>query len=177
MKMRNATCSLVAIIALLATAGASGSTSGSASNDPFIGKWIFDAQHSTYPAGTRPTRMVIEMESVTRGVRYRSDTTYKTGHTAHAEYTADYNERQVLVWGTTGLMLPVSLKRIDSHTVIASYFKSLHVVATSRRVVSRDGQRMTITTTSKDSSGKNITTVSLYEKQREKPLASLDRRP
>lgn len=167
--MRKTTWCLIAVIALL--------TAASASDDPFLGKWILEPQHSRYPAGTRPKQMSIEMEPAARGVRYRSDTTYANGRTTHTEYTADYDGRQVLVWGTQGLMLPVSLKRTDSHTVVASYFKSFHVVATSRRVVSHDGRRMTITTTSKDSSGKNVTTVGIYGKQSEKPLASLDRRP
>ena len=158
--MRIATWSLIFVFALLTTAGAS--------DDPFIGKWTLDAQHSTYPAGTRPMQMVVEMEAAAHGIRYLSDTTYANGRAAHTEYTADYDGRQVLVWGTHGLMLPVSLKRIDSHTVIASYFKSFQVVATSRRVVSRDGRRMTITTTSKDKSGKSVSTVGIYVKQSEK---------
>src|SRR5215472_5011396 len=158
--MRNLTWSLIAVIALLTTAGAS--------DDPFIGKWILDPQHSHYPVGTRPKQMVIEMDPAARGIHYRSETTYANGRTTHSEYTADYNERQVLVWGTYGLMLPVSLKRIDSRTVIASYFKSFQVIATSRRVVSRDGRRMTITTTSKNSSGRNVTTIGIYGKRTER---------
>jgi hypothetical protein len=157
--MRIATWSLITVLALLTTAGAS--------DDPFIGKWTLDPHHSKYPAGTCPKRMVIEMEPAARGIRYRSDAMSANGRTTHTEYTADYNGRQVLVWGTYGLMLPVSLKRIDSHTVIATYFKSFQVVATSRRVVSRDRRRMTITTTSKDSSGRAATTIGIYEKQAE----------
>ncbi|HXJ91216.1 MAG TPA: hypothetical protein VMS18_30695 [Candidatus Binatia bacterium] len=164
--MRNVIWALIVVIALLSTAGAS--------DDPFIGKWILDPQHSSYPAGNPPKRMVIEMEPATRGIRYHSDTTYANGHTTHTEYTADYDGRQVLVWGTYGLMLPVSLKRIDSHTVIASYFKSFQVVATSRRVVSRDGRRMTITTTSKDRSGRKVTTIGIYgRKMRRAQRASI----
>ncbi|HTT19523.1 MAG TPA: hypothetical protein VMG82_11280 [Candidatus Sulfotelmatobacter sp.] len=158
--MRNVIWFLIVVIALLSTA--------CASDDPFIGKWILDPQHSRYPIGSRPTRMVIEMEPATRGIRYHSDTTYANRNTTHTEYTADYDGRQVLVWGTYGLLLPVSLKRIDSHTVVASYFKSFQVVATSRRVVSRDGRRMTITTTSKDSSGRKVTTIGIYGRQPEK---------
>jgi hypothetical protein len=66
------------------------------------------------------------------------------------------------------MLLPVFLKRPNSHTVIASYTKALQIVATSRRVVSKDGQRMTITTISKNQLGKDVTTVGLYEKQRAK---------
>jgi hypothetical protein len=140
-------------------------TSTRASTDPFVGKWVLDVRQSRYPAGTCPKTMVIEMETVGKGVRYCSDATYANGSKVHSEYTANYNGNQAIVRGARGMMLPVFLKRIDSHTVVASYTKALMIVATSRRVVSKDEQLMTITTTSKDSSGKSVTTVGVYEKQ------------
>ena len=133
-----------------------------ASTDPFVGIWVLNTKQSKYPPGTCPTRMVIEMETVAKGIHYRSDATYANGRTAHSEYTADYNGRQALVVGAHGLLLPVSLKRIDSRTVLASYISGLEVVATSRRVVSSDGLRMTITTSTK-SGGKSKTVVGVYE--------------
>jgi len=111
--------------------------------------------------------MVIEMERAGDGVHYRSETTYANGVTAHSEYTADYNGKRSLVVGNRGMLLPVALKRSHSNVVLASYTKGLQVVATSRRVVSKDGGRMTITTISKDRAGTNVTTVGVYEKQRE----------
>ena len=142
-------------------------TLAAASTDGFIGKWVLDSEQSKYPAGTCPKRMIIEMEPAAGGIHYRSDTTYRNGRTAHSEYTADYSGRQVLVWGNHGLLLPVSLKRIAPRTVIASYFQSFQVVAISRRVVSRDGRRMTITTTSKQRSGRWVETIGVYRKQTE----------
>lgn len=135
------------------------------SSDPFAGKWILDVQRSKYPAGACPKSMVIEMEATGRGVRYRSDATYANGGKVHSEYTADYGGNQAIVMGTRGMMLPVTLRRIDSRTVDATYTKEMVVVATSRRVVSEDGRIMTITTTSKNASGKATTTVGVYEKQ------------
>jgi hypothetical protein len=140
-------------------------TSTRASDDLFIGKWTLDVERSEYPAGSCPKAMVIEMETVGHGIRYKSDTVYANGRTAHSEYTADYDGNQAIVMGTHAMMLPVFLKRIDSNTVVASYTKSLQVVATSRRVVSEDKRFMTITTTSKDSSGKSVTTIGVYKRQ------------
>jgi hypothetical protein len=139
-------------------------TSAMASTDPFVGKWVLDVRRSEYPAGSCPKSMVIEMEAVGRGVRYRSDATFANGGTIHSEYTADYDGNQALVMGARGMLLPVFLKRIDSHTVVASYTKALMVVATSRRVVSEDGRHMTITTISKAESGKGVKTFGVYEK-------------
>jgi hypothetical protein len=139
-------------------------TTARASDDPFVGKWILDVERSEYPAGSCPKTMVIEMETVGRGVRYKSDAVYANGKTIHSEYTADYDGNQAIVTGSHGMMLPVFLKRIDSNTVVASYTKSLQVVATSRRVISEDKRFMTVTTTSKDSSGKSVITIGVYKR-------------
>jgi len=156
--MKTRHCAFVVIL-LLATAMAS-------ATDPFVGRWVLNPRLSKYPSGTCPRRMVIEMESSGDGVHYRSDATYANGVTAHSEYTADYNGKQSLVIGNRGLLLPVSLKRSNARLVLASYTKGLQVVATSRRVVSNDGQRMTITTISKERTGAEVMTVGMYEKQR-----------
>jgi hypothetical protein len=140
-------------------------TSARASTDPFVGKWELDVSRSFYPAGNCPKNMTIEMRSVGSGIRYISDATLPNGGTVHAEYTADYNGKQAIVMGARGMMLPVFLKRIDAHTVIASYTKGLVVVATSHRVVTEDERRMTITTTSKDGSGESLTTVGVFERK------------
>ena len=140
-------------------------TSAMATTDPFLGKWDLDVHRSKYPAGTCPKQMVIEMEAAGQGIRYRSETTYANGRSAQAQYTADYSGRQAIVIGAHGLLLPVSLKRTDSHTVVASYSRGFQVVATSRRVVSRNGRLMTITTTSEDRSGKKFIAVGVYQKR------------
>jgi len=152
-------CCAVAVILLFAAAIAS-------ATDPFVGSWVLNPALSKYPSGTCPKRMVIEMESEGDGVHYRSDVTYANGVIAHSEYTADYNGKQSLVMGNRGMLLPVSLKRSSARVVLASYSKGLRVVATSLRVVSKDGRRMTITTTSKAITGADVITVGVYEKLR-----------
>ena len=139
--------------------------------DPFGGVWILKVQQSRYADGDCPKRMRIEMESVVEGVRYRSETIDKNGTSRRAEYTAGYDGREAIVTGTAGLMLPVSLKRLNSHVIVASYWRGLQVIATSRRVVSSDGRLMTITTVSRDRKGKLVTNVGVYER------AAPDRKP
>jgi hypothetical protein len=108
--------------------------------------------------------MVIRMEPAGDGVHYRSETTYANGASSSSQYTADYAGAESIVTGSIGLMTPVSLRRLDSRTVQASYVRALKPVATSRRVVSKDGRIMTITTTSEDKDGNVVTTVGVYEK-------------
>ena len=132
--------------------------------DPFAGKWIMNLEKSKFAPGTLPKYMTIEMESVGMGVRYHSETTNAQGRISSSTYTADYNGAQVIVMGSAGMQAPVSLKRIDANTVEAHYMKNLEIVATSRRVVSKDGRVMTITTTSKDKAGVSVINVGVYEK-------------
>jgi hypothetical protein len=133
-------------------------------SDLFLGTWKLNVAQSKYPPGACPRQMTIEMTMVADGIHYVSETTYADGRNSRSEYTAAYGAREVLVKGSVGLLLPVSLKRIDPHTVEATYTRGLQPVATSRRVVSADGRVMTITTTSPAKPGQNVTTVSVYDK-------------
>lgn len=134
-------------------------------SDPFLGKWKLNVQRSNYPAGTCPKQMIIEMLAKGQAIEYRSDTTYPNGRSAHTAYIADYSGKQAMVMGTHGIMLPVSQKRVSPRVVVASYLRGFEVVATSRRVISVDGRRMTIITKSKDPAGKITTSIGSYDKE------------
>ena len=135
------------------------------SNDPFVGKWRLDVRQSRYPVRACPRSMEIEMRPADGGVWYQSDAKYGNGGEIHARYTAKYDGKEVLVSGTRGLLLPVSLKRLSSHVVVATYARGVQVVATSKRVVSPDGKVMTIATTSIDASGKKASTLGVYRRE------------
>jgi hypothetical protein len=143
-----------------------------AGDDPFVGLWVLDVANSQYPSGTGPESMIVEMKPAGNGVQYRSDAQYANGRMVHSEYTADYDGNQAIVMGNRGMMFPVFLKRVDSRVVVASYTKSLQIVATSERVVSPDGLHMTITTIATTPSGQKVTTVGIFNKRI--PPASLN---
>ena len=136
-------------------------------HDPFAGVWRLNPQKSRYPGATCPKRMVIVMACAGNGVRYRSETTYADGHSSRSEYHASYDGKEAIVMGSGGLLLPVSLKCIDANTVVATYKRGGQVVATSRRMVSKDGRKMTITANSPNQSGKNVLSIGVYEKANE----------
>jgi hypothetical protein len=133
--------------------------------DPFLGKWMLDVQRSKYPAGTRPKQMTIEISAAGHGVHYHSETQLTNGRSVSADYTAGYDGKPVVVLGARGILLPVSLQRTAPNTVVATYTSGFQVVATSRKVVSASGRIMTVTTTSRDASGKNVTNVGVYRKE------------
>ncbi|WP_213805902.1 hypothetical protein [Granulicella sp. dw_53] len=133
-------------------------------SDPFLGKWNLDTKHSKYPPGFCPKQMSIEMTAAEHGVHYHSETLMISGNSFSADYTADYDEKPVIVSGAKGILLPVSLKRTEPNVVIASYISGLQVRATSRRALSRNGTVMTVTTTSRDGEGRTVTNVSVYNR-------------
>ena len=117
-----------------------------AATDPFVGTWRLNVRKSKYAPGTCPKSMIIEMTTAGNGVKYRSETTLSNGRTTQSTYTADYNGTEAIVSTGAGLMAPVSLQRTDDHTVVASYKRGMQVIASSRRVVSKNGREMTVTT-------------------------------
>lgn len=165
--MKSCCSALVIAVLLISATELAFAAAAPRNHDPFVGTWKLNPQRSRYPRAACPKRMVIVMEPAGDGVRYHSETIYADGNSTRSEYTADYSGKQAMVVGSSGLLLPVSLKRVNAGMVVASYMRGLQVVATSRRVVSKDGQLMTITTTSPDKSGKKVTTIGVYEKSNE----------
>jgi hypothetical protein len=141
------------------------SAAAAADSDPFIGTWTLDTRNSRYDAGELPQAMQIIIEAQDNAVHYRSETRFASGRTTTAEYTADYQEQLAPVQGDHGMLLPVTVKRLNARTQLVSYVSGLQVVATSTRSVSADGRRLTITTISKDSSGQQHTNIGIYVKQ------------
>ena len=56
----------------------------------------------------------------------------------------------------------MALKRVDTRTVEATYQRYQKTVATSTRVLSKNGKTMTVTTVSKDKPGKIVANVGVY---------------
>ncbi len=154
-----ATLAMLVVVAV-STAGLLGVAL--AASDPFIGTWVMDPQRSRYEAGDLPQSMSIVMTSAGQGIYYRSQTTLSNGSHVSSAYTADYDGSVAMVLGTTGIMAPVSLRRVDDRTVECSYMKGLRVVASSRRVISENGATMTITTVSPGKDGATSTNVAFF---------------
>ena len=162
--MRSSTVFAVLLSCSLFFAAAVAQPTSAAKQDPFLGKWSLDPKLSRYAVGLCPKSMVIEMSAAGEGVHYHSLTVMANGKQFTADYTANYDERPVMVTGAHGVLLPVALKRLKPKVVEATYRSGDEVRATSRRVVSADDNLMTITTTSKDGAGNAVTNVSVYHR-------------
>ena len=171
--MKRHLCSLLLAALVISAIVPVNAATPACDHDAFVGTWQLNSQKSRYPGATCPKRMVIVMACAGNGVRYRSETTYANGHASRSEYNASYDGKEAIVMGSGGLLLPVSLKRLDAYTVVVTYKRGGQTIATNRRVVSKDGRKMTITTNSPDQSGKNVLSIGVYEKANE--VASVER--
>jgi hypothetical protein len=133
--------------------------------DPFAGTWVMNTAASSYMSGDLPQAMTIELDVGERGERYRSRTVRANRTLATAEYTADYDGRLAMVIGDLGLLSPVSLKRLGTSTVEATYKRAFQTIAHSVRVVSADARTMTITTTI-NGEAINAVNIGVYSKIR-----------
>jgi hypothetical protein len=131
--------------------------------DVFCGRWVMSVEASSYATGDLPQAMTIEVETDNGREHYRSRTVRRDQKVATAEYTADYDGRPALVVGDSGLLTPVSLKRLSPSSVEATYQRAFQTIARSTRVVSADALTMTITTTIVGEP-KNTVNVGIYKK-------------
>ena len=145
----------IAVLALSAARADEGS---------FTGTWNLDVHQSKYGEDDLPRDAQLRYEPVSDGVRYSSRTTFRDGAVLTAEYTADYEGHLAMVYGARGFLAPVSLKRIDAHTLQADYCRGLHTVASSRSVLSADGGTLTVTTTSMTREGHSNVHVGVYRR-------------
>jgi hypothetical protein len=145
-------------------------------SDPFLGKWILDPKVSKYPVNSCPTSMTIEMTREPRGVHYHSETQPAAGEPFEVDYIGNYDSKPVMVTGSRGILLPVTLRREAVNHVKASYSNAFQIVATSDRTVSNDGKLLMITTVSRDSLGQTQTNTGVY-RHAESALSETDNIP
>lgn len=130
--------------------------------DAFIGTWQM-IRPAIVLTDTSLSAMRIVISEAEKGFHYHSETT-SNDRIVTADYDADYEGQLALVNGNHGLMAPVKLKRIDEHTVEATYIRGMQIVATSRRVLSPDENTMTITTQTYDAEHHAVTNVTVLQR-------------
>ncbi len=80
------------------------------------------------------------------------------------EYTANFDGKDYPLTGSQ-IADTVSLKRSNARTTVRTDKKGGKVAQTLRRVVSKDGKTMTVTTKGTNAQGQAVNNVALFEKQ------------
>jgi len=132
--------------------------------DSTIGAWKLNVAKSKYSPGPPPQSGTVTYEEIADGIRRSGETIAADGSKTSFEYTAKYDGKEYPVKGSD-LFDTIVLKRVSDRTVEATLKKSGKDVSHARRVVSKEGKTMTISTTGKNAKGQKMHNVAFYEKQ------------
>jgi hypothetical protein len=149
---------------MLATPSAlsSAQSSAAAEQEQLLGVWRLDLSKSKYSPGPPPkseTRTYSRDKEGLKGVvhRYLAD-----GGEETIEYRANFDQEYPVTG--TDVYDAVIFKRIDAHTAQAVLSHAGQVFGTARRVISNDGQTMTITF--RRESATSVNNVAVYRKEK-----------
>jgi hypothetical protein len=133
-------------------------------NDPRIGTWKMNASKSKFNPGPPPQSLTVIVESAAKGEKVTADIGNADGTRTTTVYTANFDGKNYPLTGSPTADT-VSLKRVDSHTTERTDKKGDKVITTLRRVVSRDGKTMTVTTKGTNAEGQPVNNVIVFDKQ------------
>ena len=133
--------------------------------DPgWFGSWRLNLERSSYRPGPAPyRRATYRIEPHAGGVRVIYDMVRPRGGVTHLEWTGQFDGRDYPVQGVEELVT-YAYQRIDGRTYDVITKVDGRPAATSRAVLSADGQSITTTTAGRDSRGVDVTTITVYER-------------
>jgi hypothetical protein len=112
--------------------------------DVVVGAWELDLSRSTFTPGPPPRAEIRTYQQEHEGIKAEILTTQADGQVNRIEYVASYNDVVAVVTGSKETDA-IRLKRVDAYTAESQLSLGGKVVAQAKRVISRDGQTMTIT--------------------------------
>ena len=133
--------------------------------DPFVGTWKLNLSKSKYDPGPGPKSVTIKYEANGDGIKATTEGVNPEGQPIATHYTADYDGKDTPVTGTGAPYDMIALKRINASMVELTTKKDGKVVSKGKRVVSKDGKVMTVTTKGTNAKGEPTNNVAAYDKQ------------
>jgi hypothetical protein len=134
------------------------------SPDPRVGQWTLNVAKSKYNPGPAPKSQTLTVEATAQGEKVTSDIVNADGTHTNTQYSAAFDGKEYPLTGSPTAD-SVMLKRIDGHSTERVDKKAGKVVQTFRRVVSKDGRTMTVTTTGTNAKGQAVNNVIIFEKR------------
>ena len=132
--------------------------------DPRIGTWKLNVAKSKYNPGPAPQSLTVKVEASGKGEKVTAEFVDADGTRRTTQYTANFDGKGYPLTGSQ-IADTVSLKRIDTRTTERTDKKGGKVAQTLRRVVSRDGKTMTVTTKGTNAQGQAVNNVGVFERQ------------
>ena len=132
--------------------------------DPVLGTWELNVAKSKYNPGPAPKSQTRIYEALPEGMKVTIKTVNADGQSTVVEHPANFDGKDYPITGSTQADV-IALKQIDTHTSEAILKHASQILATSRRVVSKDGKSMTVTYQGIDSRGRKVDSMAVYERR------------
>jgi hypothetical protein len=113
-------------------------------HDLVLGAWELDLSRSTFSPGPPPRAEIRSYQEEHEGIKAIILTTNADGSKTRMEYVASFNDVMSMVTGSSQTDA-IRLRKIDEYTAESQLSFQGKPVGRAQRVVSRDGQTMTIT--------------------------------
>ena len=111
--------------------------------DPVVGTWELDIAASTFAPGPPPKSEIRLYEPEHEGIKATIAPTYADGRRSIFEYITSYNDVTAAVTGSD-TSDAIRMRKVDAFTAEAELSLAGRNVGRTRRVISQDGQTMTI---------------------------------
>jgi hypothetical protein len=132
--------------------------------DQHSGTWKMNPAKSMYNPGPAAKSVTMRIESDENGFKINAEGIGGDGNPTHVEYSAKFDGKDYTISGVPGADT-VSVKRIDSNTVESVIKGGGQLVMTVRSTVSKDGKTRTSVFKGKDTQGRDVNNVVVYDKQ------------
>ena len=152
----------LAIVLAMCTLTLSASIASAQPPDPIVGTWKLNLEKSKYPVPA-PKSSTITIAPVATGWTLTVDAIGPDGQPQKWDYTSRFDGSESPVTGNPGIDTAV-FKSTETGGVV-HYKKSGTIVYTTSSTVSDDRQTMTVTVKVPLAQGKEITIVSVYDRQ------------
>ena len=158
-----------ATIVALSLSGTDATTGTSESQRPtaadrVLGTWRLNIAKSKFNPGPPPESQTRAYELYRDGIRTTVRTVYAGGNTSFVQFVSDYSGDQVPISGSPDADM-IALKSVDADTAEAELYHAGRAIGRVRRVISRDGQTMTIAVELNNLEGVRVTNLQVFEKQ------------
>lgn len=152
----------LAILLLFLTAFAAGQQP--ASDNLELGTWKLNLTKSSFNPGPPPRSEIRSYEQTDGGVKFTQRGVTADGRNTLVQFTARYDGKDYPLTGSASVD-SVALTLIDSFTAEAIEKKDGQKIFTIRRVISKEGKTMTVTSTGTTKQGRNIDNTMVFDRQ------------
>ena len=134
----------------------------SLADNPQMGTWKLNEAKSKFSKGATKNNTVV-YEAAGDQIKVTVDGVDGDGNAVHSEWTGKFDGKFYAVSGDPTSDMR-SYRRINSRTLALTGKKAGKVTVTGRIVVSANGRTRTVTTSGRDSKGRRINTIAVYDK-------------